>query len=113
MCEELESGHGSSGLARRFRGFLPVVIDLETGGFNAATDALLEVGASIIDMDDAGIVAPGEMIFQHVTPFAGAKLDRDAHQVQDAAIGLNHLRRPPGRVGQARRATRCWRPPAG
>ena len=29
-------------MARRFRGFLPVVIDVETGGFHAATDALLE-----------------------------------------------------------------------
>ena len=25
----------------RFRGFLPVVVDVETGGFNAQTDALL------------------------------------------------------------------------
>ena len=75
MCEELETGGGSSNLARRFRGFLPVVIDLETGGFNAATDALLEVGASIIDMDDNGTVVPGDVIFHHVKPFPGAKLD--------------------------------------
>ena len=34
-----------SKLADRFRGFLPVVVDVETGGFNPATDALLEVAA--------------------------------------------------------------------
>jgi len=32
-------------MARRFRGFLPVVVDVETGGFNPATDALLEIAA--------------------------------------------------------------------
>ena len=30
-------------LCDRFRGFYPVVIDVETAGFNAKTDALLEV----------------------------------------------------------------------
>ncbi len=37
-------------MARRFRGFLPVVMDIETGGFNADTDALLEIAAVLIDM---------------------------------------------------------------
>lgn len=75
MCDEVDDGRGPTLLARRFRGFLPVVIDLETGGFNADTHALLEIGASIIDMDNAGRVIPGEVIFHHVKPFAGAKLD--------------------------------------
>ena len=35
-------------IADRFRGFLPVVVDVETGGFNAQTDALLEVAACLI-----------------------------------------------------------------
>ncbi|OUR85398.1 ribonuclease T, partial [Marinomonas sp. 42_23_T18] len=38
----------------RFRGFLPVVIDVETAGFNNKTDALLEIAASILRMDDDG-----------------------------------------------------------
>ena len=75
MCEEGESGGRLSALARRFRGFLPVVIDLETGGFNSATHALLELGASIIDMDSDGRVVAGDIIFHHVQPFAGAALD--------------------------------------
>ncbi len=37
-------------MAARFRGYLPVVVDVETGGFNAATDALLEIAATIIGM---------------------------------------------------------------
>ena len=41
-------------LARRFRGFLPVVLDVETGGFNCATDAVLEVAALTVTMDDDG-----------------------------------------------------------
>ncbi|VTR41188.1 Ribonuclease T [Serratia fonticola] len=31
-------------LSGRFRGFLSVVIDVETAGFHAQTDALLEIG---------------------------------------------------------------------
>ena len=34
-----------TGLCDRFRGFYPVVIDVETAGFNAKTDALLEIAA--------------------------------------------------------------------
>jgi ribonuclease T len=49
-------------MARRFRGFLPVVVDVETGGFNSRTDALLEIAAVLIDMDDDGQLYPGEPI---------------------------------------------------
>ena len=65
----------SSGIAKRFRGFLPVVVDVETGGFVAATDALLEIAAVIIRLDDDGRVHPGETIRYHVKPFPGARLD--------------------------------------
>ena len=62
-------------IADRFRGFLPVVVDVETGGFNAATDALLEVAACIIRMDDFGRLFVAETIDVNVEPFAGANLD--------------------------------------
>ena len=62
-------------IARRFRGFLPVVVDVETGGFNAATDALLEIAAVIIRIDDQGQLCRGETYSSHVRPFAGARLD--------------------------------------
>jgi ribonuclease T len=65
-------------IAGRFRGFLPVVIDVETGGFNAATDALLEIAAIIIDMEDDGRVVPGDSYHAHVEPFEGANLEESA-----------------------------------
>jgi len=65
----------SKKISRRFRGFLPVIIDVETGGFNAKTDALLEVAAVTIYMDDAGYVYPYETTQCHVEPFPGANLD--------------------------------------
>ena len=67
-----------SPIAYRFRGYLPVVIDLETGGFNAATDALLEIAAIILDMNDEGILVPGEKFFFNVEPFEGANIEQAA-----------------------------------
>lgn len=68
----------STPIARRFRGFLPVVVDVETGGFNADTDALLEIAAVPIHMNDVGRVYPGETVSAHVKPFPGANLDPSA-----------------------------------
>ncbi len=64
--------------ARRFRGFLPVVVDVETAGFNAQTDALLEIAAVTLRMDDAGLIHPDETHACHVQPFAGANLEPSA-----------------------------------
>ncbi len=65
-------------LALRFRGFLPVVIDVETGGFNASTDALLEIAAVLIDMDAQGYLRPSTRIQFHVDPFPGANIEQAA-----------------------------------
>lgn len=62
-------------IAKRFRGFLPVVIDVETAGFNADKDALLEIAAVIINMNDDGTLYQGEACAAHVEPFKGANLD--------------------------------------
>lgn len=62
-------------IADRFRGFLPVVIDVETGGFNPRTDALLEIAACIIRMDDFGRVFIADTISVHVDPFTGANIE--------------------------------------
>jgi ribonuclease T len=64
-----------SPIARRFRGFYPVVVDVETGGFNAQTDALLEIAAVVLEVDGQGSWRPGETISRHIQPFAGANLD--------------------------------------
>lgn len=65
-------------MAHRFRGFLPIVIDVETGGFHAATDALLEIAAVLIDMDASGTLKRGATVSYHVQPFPGARLDAAA-----------------------------------
>ncbi|RCU50398.1 MULTISPECIES: ribonuclease T [Corallincola] len=62
-------------LHQRFRGYFPVVIDIETGGFNPATDALLEIAAVTLKMDDDGFLTPDQKIHFNVSPFIGANLD--------------------------------------
>jgi len=68
-------------IARRFRGFLPVVIDVETGGFNPATDALLEVAAVLLRMNEHGDLVPAEKSRYLVKPFPGANLEPASLQV--------------------------------
>lgn len=62
-------------MAERFRGFLPVVVDVETGGFDCNRHALLEIAAVPIELDGEGWCVPGEMVSTHVEPFPGAEID--------------------------------------
>ena len=62
-------------IADRFRGFLPVVVDVETGGFNHQTDALLEIAAVMIEMTPMGELRPGATHRFHVQPFHGSRMD--------------------------------------
>lgn len=62
-------------IATRFRGFLPVVVDVETGGFQASTDAILEIAASFVDFNEAGELVVTETLDYQVEPFAGANLE--------------------------------------
>jgi len=65
-------------IAQRFRGFLPVVVDIETAGFNDKTDALLEIAAVTLHMDEDGNLSLAETLHCHVEPFKGANLDPKA-----------------------------------
>ena len=65
-------------MKRRFRGYLPVVIDIETAGFDAEKNAVLEIAAVILKINDAGFISPAETIAYNVLPFAGAVLDPKA-----------------------------------
>src|SRR5580704_12136785 len=65
-------------LKNRFRGFLPVIIDVETAGFNAQTDALLELAAVTVDFNAEGLLVPKETWHYHIAPFEGANLDPKA-----------------------------------
>lgn len=64
----------ANSLNARFRGFYPVVIDVETSGFNAKNNALLEVAAVTLKMDYAGWLYRDRTIHFHVEPFAGSIL---------------------------------------
>ena len=64
---------------KRFRGYFPVIIDVETAGFNASTDALLELAAVTVKMDEkTGLIAPDKSFHYHVEPFSGANIEQAA-----------------------------------
>lgn len=65
-------------IAGRFRGFLPVVVDVETAGFDPQRHALLEIAAVMIRMEADGRLVPGATHACHVLPFLGSELDQSA-----------------------------------
>jgi ribonuclease T len=65
-------------IAQRFRGFLPVVVDVETGGFNAKTDAMLEIAAVILEMDSQGNLQIKDHYSKNIAPFPGAVVEQAA-----------------------------------
>ncbi len=79
-------------IADRFRGFLPVVVDLETGGFNAKTDALLEIAAVLVHVDGDGLLRRGDTTRYHVLPFENANIEAASLEVN--RIDPHHPLRP-------------------
>ena len=82
----------SPSMANRFRGFLPVVVDVETGGFNADTDALLEIAAVFVEYHGDGELRRGETLRFHVKPFEGANMEPASLAVN--GIDPDHPLRP-------------------
>lgn len=62
--------------ALRFRGFMPVIVDVETGGFDCTTDALLEIAAVTLKLDGNGYLWRDETFSYHVDPFEGANIEQ-------------------------------------
>jgi ribonuclease T len=105
-------------IAERFRGFLPVIVDVETGGFNVERHALLEIAAVVVRMDAEGLLHPEPVISTHVEPFEGSELDPRSMEITGidpdhpfrAALperqALDHIFRP---VRQAVREAGCQR----
>ena len=75
-------------MAQRFRGFLPVAVDVETGGFDCNRHALLEIAVQPIVMDDEGWLWPGGMTSTHVIPFAGSAIDPKSLEI--TGIDVDH-----------------------
>lgn len=75
-------------MSARFRGYLPVVVDVETGGFDWNRNALLEIAVQPIDLDEAGLLVPGEMAHAHVEPAPGTTIDPKSLEV--TGIDIHH-----------------------
>ena len=75
-------------MSRRFRGYLPVVVDVETGGFDASRHALLELAAVPLELDDQGLLIPGQTHAAHVVPAEGTQIDPKSLEV--TGIRLDH-----------------------
>ena len=80
------NSHTPIPLSQRFRGFLPVVVDVETGGFNNQTDALLEIAVVPIAQDAEGNLVRGETVAAHVIPFPGANIEKAALEVNGIKV---------------------------
>lgn len=65
-------------IKNRFRGFLPIIVDVETSGFDPKTNAMLEIAAFSVKYDEAGILSPEFVLHEHIVPFPGAILDPSA-----------------------------------
>lgn len=102
----------------RFRSYLPVIVDLETAGFNAATDALLEMAVVIPAMNEEGQLFIQSTHREHIIPFEGANLDPAALKFNgidphhpfrlaiDEKLALKNLFAP---VREAVKAQQCTR----
>ena len=75
-------------MSERFRGYLPVVVDVETGGFDWNRHALLEIAVQPVDLDEDGRLVPGEIASAHLVPAPGTEIDPKSLQV--TGIKLDH-----------------------
>ena len=101
IIKESDSEEYTNNIAERFRGFLPVVIDVETGGFNSRTDALLEIAAVILEMDAQGNIQIKETHSRNVDPFPGAIVEKAA--LEFTGIDLYDPERMPEEESEALR----------
>lgn len=108
----------SVSIKERFRGFLPVIVDVETAGVEPQNNALLEMCIVLVEMDEQGILHRGESHFEHILPFSGAVLDQKSlefNQIDpfqplrfavDEKVALERLFQP---INAALKKTRCQR----
>jgi len=115
---ETRSSIAASPLSTRFRGYLPVVVDVETGGFDAGRHALLEIAAVPLDIDADGQLVPAEAVHAHVEPAPGTLIDPQSLEItkidvdhpfrfaQSERQALNHIFAP---IRTAVKKHRCQR----
>lgn len=105
-------------IRERFRGFLPVIVDVETAGLDPASNALLEMCIVIIDMDEHGHFFKSHTHYEHILPFEGAVLDQKSLEFNhidpfqplrfalDEKQALQNLFKP---INEALKRTKCQR----
>jgi len=105
-------------LKNRFRGFLPVVVDVETSGIVPHQNTMLEICIVLLKMDEQGLFYRDVSYFEHVLPFEGAVLDEksleftqiDPYQplrfAVDEKIALQNLFKP---INKALKENKCQR----
>ncbi len=81
MLRTMNNADDTPRMVQRFRGFLPVVVDVETGGFDNQSDALLEIAVVPLEMDQNGKILPQPTISTHVQPFPGSHINPKALEV--------------------------------
>ena len=74
--KEIDKAKNNLSISERFRGFLPVIVDVETAGFDPQKDALLEVAIMTVKMNDKGELEPDELMSANIRPFDGANINR-------------------------------------
>ena len=76
-------------IKERFRKYLPVVVDLETGGFDSKTNAILEIAATLVaENNDTGLLEVGETYRYHIEPYEGLVIE--AESLEFTKINLDH-----------------------
>ena len=74
-------------LKNRFRKYLPVVVDIETGGFDPELNAILEIAITLIEEQDNKFVV-GETYRHHINPFQNSIIEKES--LDFTKIKLDH-----------------------
>jgi len=77
----MSENNNATQMSSRFRGFLPVVVDVETGGFDHKKNALLEISAWILEFDDNGQLGIKESVSCHIKPYEGLTMEPASMEV--------------------------------
>ncbi|MDF1827910.1 MAG: ribonuclease T [Legionellaceae bacterium] len=93
-------------IKKRFRGFLPVVVDVETAGVDASKHAVLEICVVLLKYTQDKKLEVGASSFEHVLPFEGALLDPESL----AFNGIDPFQPLRGAVDEKQALTRLFAP---
>ena len=74
-------------MKERFRKYLPVVVDLETGGFNPLNNAILEIAITLVEEED-DLLFVGETFRFHIEPYEGLLVEQES--LEFTKINLDH-----------------------